>query len=427
MNPLVRVRAVLERLRRSLFFVPMVVIIGLVALAVALLAVDRWTGDVVPSAVRIPVASARTVLGTIATGLVAGAALVFSSILVAMQVAASQFSPRTLDEFLGARRHQVTIGLVIGTAMFCLVALLGTGVPAELGEGQVLEPHVTVLTAVGLALASLLAVVASVNRLAQSLQVERQLGRIQHETLGLVARRPEPVPVGTDQPPAVPDDAVVVTAPVSGWVQQLAVASLLDAVPAGGGIEVTACVGTYVWEGVAVARAWPAAAIDDATIDAIQGAMAIGVRRTMQEDVGFGLVRLSDVALRALSPGINDERTAVDVIERVGPVLLAIGAQGGPRRIHSGRDGAVVLTAEATFEDHLDTVVTPLRPLVARHAHAARALVAMLDRLRAELLERAAPEAAAAVGAELAALVDEVRGGPLPARDLARVLAARHA
>lgn len=414
MRPLVRAKALVERFRQSLFALPSLVIAAFVALAVLTLWLDATFDErVVPDPLRTTVSGARAIHTTVATGLIAGATLVFSSILVAVQVASSQFSPRTLRSLLGDRFEQICIGVVVGTATFCLVVLLRTRDSIEEG-GEPLVPHLSSLVAVVLAVASLLSIIAAVNHIAKSLQVESLVAVIAAETVRLAQRDTLPSACPDLEPPQAPPSAVTVPVPVSGWVQQMALGELCAAAPPAGGIEVVAAAGSYVWGGAPLARVWPAEACDDELAERIQGAFAIGRGRTMQEDVGFGIIRLTDVALRALSPGINDPNTAVDVISRLGPVLVALGERGDPALVHRTDDsGTVSLAASSSFAQIVADALGEMRSVAADHVGVSSSLARMLVGVREELGRRAPEVDTAPVTRELQLLLTAVDAGPL--------------
>jgi uncharacterized membrane protein len=327
---LVRVRQIVDQLHHRLSFVPTLYVLGATALAAAMLSLDRSLGGRdLPEAVETTVDSARSVFAAIAGGLITSITLLLSMMLVTVQLASSQFSPRTLRDWLANRTLQHTVGLVLGTTVFCLLALRST---RSFEEPEVaLVPHITVIVAVVLGVLSLVAVVHAVDRITHGLRVGSVAERIASDTIDVIGRvfgaaRPSPLPVGpesgavnADGSVDVPIGAQAVESPASGWVQQVDEQALLDALPAGSTGYLVTPTGSFV--GARSPVVWIAPAAGDPARSALLDAIAVGDSRTMQQDVEFGIIQLTDIAVRALSPGVNDPGTACDIVVHLGNVM----------------------------------------------------------------------------------------------------------
>lgn len=117
---------------------------------------------------------------------------------------------------------------------------------------------------------------------------------------------------------------------------------------------------------------------------------AIGDGRTMQQDVEFGLVQLTDIAVRALSPGVNDPTTATDVVVHIGNVLLAIWSREQPSSMRS-RDGRRVVMLESTHEAYLARSLGPIRRYGAADPEVMSTLLRTLALVRSEVIRRDLP------------------------------------
>ena len=116
----------------------------------------------------------------------------------------------------------------------------------------------------------------------------------------------------------------------------------------------------------------------------------MGDSRTLQQDTGFGLLQLTDIAVRALSPGVNDPSTANDVIVHLGAVLLALWSRPvASARIE--RDGRAVVRREPRHEEHLRSAIDPIRRYGAADPDVLMTLVRMLQMVRAESVRRELP------------------------------------
>jgi uncharacterized membrane protein len=397
-----RLRQLADRIRHRLSFVPMLYVIGAIVVVQVLLLIDRELGEQsLPTWLETTVDSARSVFSAMAGGLITSITLVLSMMLVAIQLASTQFSPRTMRDWLSNRTMQHTIGLVLGTTVFCLLALRST---RDFGEGETgIVPHLTVLVAVALGVLSLVAVVRSVDHLTHSVRVGAVADRVAAETISVVDRIDPTIPTGqlptvlptadgTDELVAttIPPGAVGIETPRAGWIQQIDADALLDALPEASTAFVAVSIGGFVPAYAPLVWISPAPDADDPCRSQVLEAFAIGDGRTMQQDVEFGLVQLTDIAVRALSPGINDPTTAADVVVHIGDVLLAIWSRDEPSPSRT-RDGRRVVLLQATHEAYLARSIGPIRRYGATDPEVMSTLLRTIVQIRSEVVRRGLP------------------------------------
>lgn len=326
---LILIRAVWEGFRGSLFFVPLLFLLASIGLAVGTLSVDvflRDRGIDPPLLLTSTVESARTLLATIAGATITVAGIAFSAALIMIQLASSQFSPRALREFFRDGFTKRTLGVVVGTFAYCLIVLRTVRGPVE--GGQAIIPTVSVFVGLTLGLIAVLAIVGFINHSAHSMDAAEVIRRITDETRRHIAKllpTPEarldqpPSNGGPDPPSGVP--TLVVRAAVDGWVQQIDPDHLLRAAGNGGGIRLETRPGDFLWEGAPLCTVWPRPAEEEHAVREAREAIRLGRTRTMQQDLGFGIRQLVDIALRALSPSTNDPSTAQEAIVHLGAIL----------------------------------------------------------------------------------------------------------
>ena len=338
-----RQRALSDRLRESLLFLPLVLLIAGIALQQIARIIDEHVSVGWLDTFNMSPDAAQTLLSTIAGATITTAGVVFSLLVVSLQLASGQFSPRVLRTFWRDRVGQVLIGLLLTTFAFCVLALSGLDTSAEHA------PTVTMALAIALALASILAIVGYLNRITRRQYVGRIMERIQNEALALIDGLPYGSRMGErcGAPIDVPDlttlgAPLVVGAHENGWVQQISRRAVLAAVPAGSVVRLETRVGAYLVRGEPLARIWPrpdpASAAETARL--VAEAAIIGVARTMQQDIDFGLRQLNDIGLRALSPAVNDQTTAIEVILRVSSVMRPLIHADLPAQAQRDDDGS---------------------------------------------------------------------------------------
>ncbi|HYF47492.1 MAG TPA: DUF2254 family protein, partial [Acidimicrobiales bacterium] len=319
----VRRRHLADEARRSLFVLPAGVVLLAALLGEALAEVDdRVEPGSLPGFLETSEESARAILGAIAGGTITAAAVVLSFTLVAVQLASSQYSPRTLGRFLGDRFQQVVMGAVFGTFTYSVVVLREVE-RADVGPERPVA-QVATTGAVVLAILALLAVLASIDHTARSLQVESIAHRVSDLSIAIARERYPPIedpPAPPEPPPTPPADALTVRAPTTGWVQQLSPEAVASSLPVGSTAVLAVTVGDHVAEDDVVAVVWPPPEDVSGVRRRIHEAVDLGPTRTMQDDVAFGVIQLVDIAARALSPAINDPYTAQEIVLREAPLL----------------------------------------------------------------------------------------------------------
>jgi uncharacterized membrane protein len=400
----VRLRQLVEDARHRLALVPMTLLVGGIVLSQVSLFIDRRIDDEsLPVILTTTVDSARSILGAIAGGLITAVTLLVSMVLVAVQLASGQLSPRTLRNWLGDRVLQRAVGVVLGTTVFCLLGLRSA---RQLGDDVSVVPSITVLVGVALGVTSLIYVVRAVDHVTTSLQIGTIAQRLTDDTIVTIRtngsdvdERPRMAPVAAQHAPLaaasddLPDDVVAVEADHAGWVQQVDAEQLAAALPEGATAWIAVVHGGYVFTNAPVAWVDLPDVDDDVRtrcLADVRSSFAFGPSRTMQQDIGFGMAQLTDIAVRALSPGINDPQTARDILMHLGEILRELWASE-PADATFERDGRRVYRRIPGPEEHLRAALDPIRHYGRHDPTVMRTLAEMLDTLRAEIVRQGLP------------------------------------
>lgn len=289
--------------------------------------------------------TASTLLGTIAGATITTAGVVFSLLVVSLQLASGQFSPRVLRGFRRDPFGQVLVGLLLSTFAFSVLAL------ARLDPNAQRAPALTVMFALLLALASVIFIVIYLDRISRQQYVGNIVEHVAGETLHLIHELPYGPHVGMRVGEALPAPVVetmgepfIVRSPGDGWVQQISRRAVIGAAPAGSVVRLETRVGAYLVRDTPVASIWPRPTDPAAAATLIRAAVILGPARTMQQDIDFGLRQLNDIALRALSPAVNDPTTAIEVILRIGSIMRPLTLAELPAQSVRDQAGRVLLT-----------------------------------------------------------------------------------
>lgn len=428
---MIYLRQLADRVRHRLLLVPVALVVFSVLLSQGMLAVDRRVdGDSLPSVLLTTVDSGRSILTAIAGGLISSVTLLLSMMLVAVQLASSQFSPRTVRNWIGDRTQQIAIGVVLGTAVFCLLILRET---RSFGEGEGLTPHLSVLLALVLGVTSLIAVVRSVDHLTNQLRIGSVASGIMNETVRLIdqekrlrtTENPGLTPAGrpseSNRPVDPPEGAQAIEAATSGWVQQIDQEVLFKAIPKGSTVYVPVSLGSFVPAHTPLAWVWPKIDADN-DADAIRNSFALGDGRTLQQDIGFGIVQLVDIALRALSPGVNDPNTANDIIVHLGVVMLAVWDTPVGVTVREEDDRSMI-RQDLDHADYLQAAFGSIRRYGASDPDVCSTLLRVLGSLRSETIRRGFDGPLEPISELAAQVLAAVEGAGLAEHDEAAVRA----
>ena len=337
-----KIKQLLSQMRSNLWFLPSLMVAGSAVLAVALIEADSSVIDIWlsrwPRLFGAGAEGARGMLSTIAGSMMSVVGITFSMTLVALALASSQYSSRVLRNFMGSRVTQGVLGIFAGIFTYCLIVLrtIRSG-----NEGEFV-PNLAVFFGFVLALGGVGVLIFFIHHIASSIQASSILAAVAQETLETVDRIfPEKLGAGPgeiDEEPVLRSMAErnwrVVPAAETGYIQSVDNAGLLRVARDRKTIvRMERGIGEFVVQNTALASLALEDPPDPGTIAALQATFSISRYRTMEQDAAFGIRQIVDVALKALSPGINDTTTAVMCVD----YLSAILARLAPRQVPSSR------------------------------------------------------------------------------------------
>ena len=389
------VAAARDALRTQLWPLPTVGVVASVALGVGLPRLDGHIDRRLPdwSAQYLfggDADAARTVLDAVAGSLITVTSLTFSLTVVTLQLASGQFSPRLLRTFTRDLFVQATLALFLATFTYALTVLRTVRTASD---GQALfVPRLSVTFGFVLAVASVLGLVLFLAHLARQIRVETMLRNVHADATATANRVLEDAaPPGSAYRtmPRPPVTARPVMAPGSGFLTGVnAPALLAAAADADAIIVLDAYPGDSLVEGTPIAWTWPREPGDfdarelDRLTDCVRRAVSVGFERTATQDIGFGLRQLTDVANKALSPGINDPTTAVHALGHSAALLCEVAGRSLGVRIITGVDQvARVMLRRPDLADLLDLAISQPR----RYGASDPSVLAQLYRLLRQL------------------------------------------
>lgn len=331
-NPLQtgRLSALLITIRSSLWFIPAVVIVAAIGLAFGLIEIDQRYDDIIndrwPRLLTNEAEGARGMLSAIAGSMATVAGVVFSITIVALTLASSQYTSRVLRNFMRDRANQSVLGVFVGVYIYCLIVLR----TVSDGEWEFV-PSIAVMVAVLLAIIAIGFFIFFIHHISSTIQASEIIASVTRETIQAIGRLcPEEAsidPHATDQQQAqegkrwhqLPTHDI-------GYIEAVNQESLLEFAKKHNTIVRMECaIGEFLAPGKSLASLSLREPPHESIVKEFDALYTVGSYRTIEQDAAFGIRQLVDIALKSLSPGINDTTTAVTCIEHLSVILAECG------------------------------------------------------------------------------------------------------
>lgn len=325
-----------QSMRSSFWFVPALMVVDAVVLAILLITLDmnvdlhlaaRW-----PLLFGAGASGARGLLTTVAGSMITVAGVVFSITLVALSLTSSQYSSRVIRTFMRDRVNQWVLGVFLGIFAYCLVVLR----TIRGGDEGAFVPALAVLTGLLLAFVGIAVLIHFIHHIATGIQASSIVATAAQETLAAVDHL-FPEALGEDDDEGADDTLasafagrpwLAVPAGKTGYVETLDADALLDvARTLETLLRMEHGIGDFVVAGRPLVSLLDPGDLDEATTARLNAIYVISRRRTVEQDVAFGIRQLVDIAMKALSPGINDTTTAVMCVDYLAAILTRLASR----------------------------------------------------------------------------------------------------
>ena len=373
----------------SLWFLPAVAVVVSLA-AGAILARVKIPDDsvLVDLVFHGDAADARQLLTVVAGTMITVTGLVFVLTVIVLQLASTQFSPRLLRTFLRDRGTQLVLATFVSTFVYSLAGLHTVGRVNDAGEAFV--PRLAVSGALALALVSVGMLVYYIQHITDSTRIESIIHRVSVSTMTSLERHHDLIDTANPGPPMKTltphPDSLIISADRSGYVQGYSETALLRAAMDNHAIiSMIHPIGHHVVVTRPLARVW---SIDrDSPLDDV-GRLAHAVHHSIRmeherfedRDVGFGIRQLVDIAIKSTAPSLNDPYTAVQTIQALSTLMVAMAQRDMSDRIVTDSGEVPRLAIPVTdFEAHLRLVCTHIRQAASNRPRVVVALMRLLE------------------------------------------------
>ena len=273
---------------------------------------------------------AQVILAGIAASMMTVVSIVFAILLMTLTLASMQFSPRIIVSFAKDRVTQWTLGIFLGTFSYCMAAL-----PTARSLPQPFAPVATVLGAMVLALTCVGLLLFFIHHISQAISVNHILDRIASETEAMIdevmpwphrlkrMEEPEPLRPGADD--------VAILSDVSGYIRYVDTRRIIAlAKEHHVSIRVLRRVGHFVPAGIPFVMVSKGKRLSPEGAEELRRAFDFGPTRTLQQDIEFGVLQIVDIALKAISPAVNDPSTGISCVDQLSRILIRFVSREAP-------------------------------------------------------------------------------------------------
>jgi len=273
---------------------------------------------------------ARAILSTIAASLITIAGVAFSLILVALTLASSQYGPRLLRNFIKDRGNQLVLGIFLATFAYSLIVLLSISG----GDDDAFVPQLAVSVAIVLALASLGFLIYFIHHTSTSIQADHIIAAAYRDLVVAIEeyypsqtehQKQRDIKTVTDELKRQQYQCHPLRSPVSGYIQAMDNNSLMrisesrDLI-----IQLYYQAGDFIVEGEPTGAIYSKGRCDESLQHEVSGCIITGLTRTPAQEIEFPINQMAEIAIRALSPGVNDPHTAITCIHWLGSALIKV-------------------------------------------------------------------------------------------------------
>jgi uncharacterized membrane protein len=400
----------LDTLRANYWFLPSLLAAGALILAFGVVYIDETYGTVYqPIIEQLPISrdpgGARDMMSTIVGAIISVAGVSFSITIVAMTLAAQQFGPRLLDNFMRDRANQLVLGVFVAVPLYCLVVLWSI----QGTDGDFFVPQMGILLGVILGGVSMAALIFFIHHVAESIRVSRIIDRVGDDMRRRISTLDDKTSgvsidevksdLGDQVPANFHEEAAPVRASENGYLLSVDEGGLFQlAKEKNLLIKQLHRPGDFITFGGELVLLWPGSKIDDDLKNRVNGLFALDVERSQIQDIDFLFHKLSEIAMRAMSPGINDPHTAMMCIDRIGAGLAQIGLKDLPSPYRYDEDNTLRVVARViTFDALAHTAFSQIRHYASEDLDVLTHMLVVMERVARQIHSQSDNEDALAV------------------------------
>ena len=361
-----------NQLTATLWFVPTIFVVGSILLAFLFVGIDYSVGERLgyfPRFFGIQPSGAKDMLAVIAGSTMTVAVTAFSITIVALTLASTQFSPRILRTFMRDSGSQIVLGILVGIFTYCIIVLRTIQDGGD-NQNNSFVPSISVFFGIILGFVAVGCLIYFIHHVATSIQATSIVAHIAKETTGEI-KRTFPTGEVTDKIDRETAEILagknftVINAERTGYVQNadgqelVKLAEKYDLI-----LTMQRGIGQFVIEGLPILQVYSrngGFAPDAAQIKKLKKFYEIDDFRTVEGDVAFGLRQIVDIALKALSPAVNDTTTGIICVDYLSAILVCLAKRPSCSSYLKSNGKLRLIMEQQKFEDFFDLAFNQIR------------------------------------------------------------------
>ncbi len=389
-----------EKLNGSFWFLPGLMVLASIALALIMISIDqRQPGASIPALEWLYTASpdgARSLLSMIGGSMISVAGVTFSITIATLSFASAQLGPRLLNNFMRDRTTQSVLGIFVAMFTYCLLVLR----VVRSSDDVTFVPHLAVTVAVLLALLSLGMLIYFFHHVSTMLQAPNVIAHIGQELEAAIERLfskgaqrdhyEQELLSEDDIPEDIEENNTAIMTEASGYLQSVDYSALKQVAHEEDLLlKLLYRPGEFVAKGSEIVMIYPEQKVSDETQKTIHSALTVGTVRLRVQDIEFAIDQLVEIAVRALSPGVNDPFTAIACLDQFSTILSDLAERTIPSGYYySDEDNLRVISKALTFGGLVNEAFNQIR----RHGRGDVAVMIRLLEVIASIIVRTTTE-----------------------------------
>ena len=319
------VKKIIRNIINSIAFYPSLIALVMIGLAIGMVAlgyfsISKWLAEHLPFLNVNNADTARTILSTVIAGIISLTVFSFSMVMVLLNQAATNFSPRLLPGLISDKKHQLVLGFYMGTIIYCVIVLMNILPDSDIYSNLGLSVAVSIL----LSIICLALFAYFIHTISHAIQINNILEELYHKTRNelqiLVKQRTAVLEqLGDFQLPDT-EDWPSIESDESGYLQAITEAKLLEIAEQNNTIlEFCLPKGQFVLKGLNIVKSRQP--LGKKVKEQVLEQLLFDNRELIADNYLMGFKQITEIAVKAMSPGINDPGTALNAIDYLTELL----------------------------------------------------------------------------------------------------------